>query len=181
MDAYQYFFDADGNQTGYQQVGEMDWHAANHKHWHFEDFARYRLLNADKTQAVRRRSSRSAWPTPTPSTTRVPDADWQPENTDLSQRLRRLDALSIREVLSAGSGDTYAQYRAGQAFKIKDLPNGIYYIARRGQPASATWSSPTPTNNDVAPQGPASAATHGDAQGQGRPGRHGRRATSRAF
>ena len=27
MDAYQYFFDADGNQTGYQQVGEMHWHA----------------------------------------------------------------------------------------------------------------------------------------------------------
>ena len=27
MDAYQYFFDTDGNQTGYQQVGEMHFHA----------------------------------------------------------------------------------------------------------------------------------------------------------
>ena len=36
MDAYQYFFDADGNQTGYTPVGEMHWHAANHNHWRFE-------------------------------------------------------------------------------------------------------------------------------------------------
>ena len=42
MDAYQYFFDGDGNQTGYQEVGEMQWDAENHQHWHFEDFARYR-------------------------------------------------------------------------------------------------------------------------------------------
>ena len=28
MDAYQYFFDADGNQTGYQEVGQMHWDAA---------------------------------------------------------------------------------------------------------------------------------------------------------
>ena len=27
MDAYQYFFDAEGNQTGYQQVGHFHWHA----------------------------------------------------------------------------------------------------------------------------------------------------------
>ena len=27
MDAYQYFFDADGNQTGYQKVGQMEWDA----------------------------------------------------------------------------------------------------------------------------------------------------------
>ena len=53
MDAYQYFYDADGNETGHMPVGEMHWHAQNHQHWHFEDFARYRLLNADQTKAVR--------------------------------------------------------------------------------------------------------------------------------
>ncbi len=48
MDAYQYFFDTDGEQTGYQQLdSHFHWHAANHNHWHFEDFARYRLLDAD--------------------------------------------------------------------------------------------------------------------------------------
>src|SRR4029079_4313845 len=48
MDAYQYFFDAEGNQTGYEKVGQMEWHAANHQHWPFHDFARYRLLKAHK-------------------------------------------------------------------------------------------------------------------------------------
>ena len=53
MDAYQYFFDADGEETGYQRVGEFHFHEANHQHWHFEDFARYRLLNEDLSLAVR--------------------------------------------------------------------------------------------------------------------------------
>ena len=45
MDAYQYFFDGDGNQVGYQPVGHMEWDARpSHQHWHFEDFARYSLV-----------------------------------------------------------------------------------------------------------------------------------------
>ncbi len=42
----------------------------------------------------------------------------------------------MRQVLSAGSGDTYMQYRYGQAFPIKDLPNGVYYIAVAGRTRS---------------------------------------------
>jgi hypothetical protein len=64
----------------------------------------------------------------------VPGADWHPENTDLSTACGGYDALSVRQVLSAGSGDTYGQYRAGQAFRIKDLPNGIYYVAVQANP-----------------------------------------------
>ena len=37
-------------------------------------------------------------------------------------------------MLSAGSGDTYVQYRAGQAFRIKNLPDGVYYIAVEANP-----------------------------------------------
>ena len=56
MTAYQYFFDGDGNQTGYQQVGHMHWDTKpSHQHWHFEDFARYSLLNEDMDEAVRSR------------------------------------------------------------------------------------------------------------------------------
>ncbi|HEY7044064.1 MAG TPA: hypothetical protein VH419_10395, partial [Nocardioidaceae bacterium] len=56
MDAYQYFFDADGNEIGHAPAGEMEWDARHgHQHWHFRDFARYRLLDADKQAVVRSR------------------------------------------------------------------------------------------------------------------------------
>lgn len=134
MDAYQYFFDADGNQTGYQSVGEMRWHAENHQHWHFEDFAQYRLLDEDLSEVVLSEKQSFCLANTDAVDYTVPGADWRPENTDLGTACGGFDALSIREVLSAGSGDTYSQYRAGQAFRIKTLPNGIYYVAVQANP-----------------------------------------------
>jgi len=146
MDAYQYFFDTDGNQTGYEQVGTMEFHHANHNHWHFEDFARYDLLDAAKNYVARSRKQSFCLANTDAVDYTVPGADWQPENTDLATACGDEGALSIREVLSAGSGDTYAQYRAGQAFKIGDLPNGVYYIRVEGNPERNLTESDT-TNN----------------------------------
>ena len=137
MDAYQYFFDGNGDQTGYQRVGEIHFHEANHQHWHFEDFARYRLLNEDMTLAVRSTKASFCLANTDAVDYTVPSADWKPENTDLSSACGGAGALSLREVLSAGSGDTYLQYRAGQAFRIGSLPDGDYYI-RRGEPGRNT-------------------------------------------
>ncbi|MBD3916092.1 lysyl oxidase family protein [Nocardioides hwasunensis] len=146
MDAYQYFFDTDGNQTGYQQVGTMEFHHANHNHWHFEDFARYDLLDAQKNYVSKSRKQSFCLANTDAVDYTVPGADWQPENTDLATACGDEGALSIREVLAAGSGDTYAQYRAGQAFKIGDLPNGVYYIRVEGNPERNLTESDT-TNN----------------------------------
>ncbi len=130
MDAYQYFYDADGNQTGYQQVGEMHWDdKASHQHWHFLDFARYSLLSADQTETVRSRKEAFCLANTDVVDQTVPNADWLPDNTGLASSCGGPDSLSIREVLVSGWGDTYAQYRAGQSFKIEGLPNGTYYIA----------------------------------------------------
>ncbi|MFC5178469.1 lysyl oxidase family protein [Nocardioides taihuensis] len=147
MDAYQYFFDQDGNQVGYQPVGEMHWHAANHNHWHFEDFAQYNLLAADMSQVVK--STKQSWCLANTDAVdfTVDGADWRPENTDLSTACGGYDALSIREVLSSGSGDTYYQYRAGQAFRIKNVPNGIYYISVEANPLGNLYELDE-TNND---------------------------------
>ncbi|MCY7401027.1 MAG: hypothetical protein LH477_08725 [Nocardioides sp.] len=146
MDAYQYFFDAAGNQTGYQQVGTMEFHHANHNHWHFEDFARYDLLDAEKNYVAKSRKQSFCLANTDAVDYTVPGADWQPQNTDLATACGDEGALSIREVLSAGSGDTYAQYRAGQAFKIGDLPNGVYYIRVEGNPDRNLAEADT-TNN----------------------------------
>jgi hypothetical protein len=150
MDAYQYFFDADGNQTGYQPVGSMEWDARpSHSHWHFEDFARYTLLDADKTQVAKSKKEAFCLANTDSVDLTVPAADWKPENTDLSTSCGDYSSLSIREVLVSGWGDTYTQYRAGQSFPIKDLPNGTYYIAVTANPEHNLVEESTDNNQSL--------------------------------
>ena len=135
MDAYQYFFDGNGDQVGYQQVGSFEYdRKRTHQHWHFLDFASYTLLKADKTTvAVSKKEAFCLANTDSIDQT-VPNADWNPENTDLSTDCGEPGSLSLREVLASGWGDTYAQFRAGQSFSLKGLPNGTYYIATIANP-----------------------------------------------
>ena len=72
------------------------------------------------------RRRRSAWPTPTRSTTPCPTPTGSRRTPTSSSACGGRGSLSLREVLAAGSGDTYTQYRAGQAFRPGDLPNGDY-------------------------------------------------------
>ncbi len=147
MDAYQYFFDGDGNQTGYQRVGHLHWDPKpTHQHWHFEDFARYVLLRADKTEAVRSKKEAFCLANTDAVDQTVPNARWNPENTDLATSCGSYSALSIREVLASGWGDTYAQFRAGQSFNLRGLPNGTYYVAVMANPGGRLVESSTDNN-----------------------------------
>lgn len=147
MDAYQYFFDADGNQTGYQDVGHMHWDPKpSHQHWHFEDFARYSLLRKDKTQAAVSKKEAFCLANTDAVDLTVPSAAWKPENTDLATSCGDLSSLSIREVLAAGWGDTYTQYRAGQSFAIDKLRNGVYFIAVAANPGGNLVETSTANN-----------------------------------
>lgn len=135
MDAYQYFFDAAGNQTGYQPVGHLHWDAKDsHQHWHFEDFARYSLLDSSMKETARSKKEAFCLANTDAVDLTVPDADWNPGGNDLSTSCGDYSSLSIREVLAAGWGDTYTQYRAGQSFDIRGLPNGTYYISVAANP-----------------------------------------------
>ena len=147
MDAYQYFFDGDGNQTGYQEVGHLHWDAKDsHQHWHFDDFARYSLLDKDMVEAVRSRKEAFCLANTDAVDLTVDDAEWRPENTDLATSCGDYSSLSIREVLAAGWGDTYTQYRAGQSFNIKNLPNGTYYVAVIANPDNNLVEASTDNN-----------------------------------
>ncbi|GAQ66108.1 lysyl oxidase family protein [Streptomyces scabiei] len=129
MDAYQYFYDAKGKQIGYTPTGTMEWDPREgHEHWHFTDFASYRLLSADQSKEVRSGKEAFCLANTDAINYTVKNANWHPENTDLSTACGSEDAISVREVLDVGSGDTYTQYRPGQSFEITDLPNGTYYI-----------------------------------------------------
>ncbi|UYM03468.1 lysyl oxidase family protein [Solicola gregarius] len=147
MDAYQYFFDADGNQTGYDKVGTMEWDPReDHHHWHFTDFARYRLVDKDKSGVVRSKKEAFCLANTDAVDYTVDGANWQPENTDLHTACGEKGSLGLREVLDSGNGDTYEQFRPGQSFILKGIPNGTYYIEVRANPVKNLTEHDT-TNN----------------------------------
>ena len=150
MDAYQYFFDGDGNQVGYSPVGHMHWDAdPSHNHWHFEDFARYSLLNADMSSARVSKKDAFCLANTDAADLTVPDAAWKPENMDLATSCGDYSSRSIREVLAAGWGDTYTQYRAGQSLRVDNLPNGTYYVAVDANPDRNLIESDTTNNSSL--------------------------------
>ncbi|MFE2294563.1 lysyl oxidase family protein [Streptomyces sp. NPDC059452] len=129
MDAYQYFYDAKGKQVGYTPTGTMEWDPRpGHEHWHFTDFASYRLLKADRNETVRSGKEAFCLANTDAVDYTVKNANWHPGNTDLSTACGQENSISVREVLDVGSGDTYTQDLPGQSFDITDLPNGTYYI-----------------------------------------------------
>jgi hypothetical protein len=149
MDAYQYFFDANGNQTGSVAAGTMEWDAREgHRHWHFTDFAQYNLLSADKKLAVRSGKEAFCLANTDAVDYTIPNAKWRPENTDLSTSCGGNTAVAVREVLDIGNGDTYSQARPGQSFEITDLPNGTYYIQVLANPENKLAEEST-TNNSA--------------------------------
>jgi hypothetical protein len=149
MDAYQYFYDAAGNEVGSSKAGTLEWDPREgHMHWHFTAFATYRLL--DSTKKLTKRSGKEAFclaPTD-PINLNLPTAQWKPASTDLSTACGTESAISIREVLDVGWGDTYGQYLPGQSFNVTNLANGTYYIEVLANPDQKLVES-NPNNNSA--------------------------------
>jgi hypothetical protein len=128
MRAWQYFY-KNGHVVGRTRAGTMGFDGLpGHHHWHFEQFAQYRLLGANKTTVLKSRKVGFCI-APTDSINLVlPHAMWQPGFTGFGGACGSPQALWVREELPLGWGDTYFQYVAGQSFNITNLPNGVYYI-----------------------------------------------------
>lgn len=152
MDAYQYFFDGNGTEVGSTPAGTLQWDGRKgHNHWHFTAFATYRLL--DSTQKVALRSGKEAFclaPTD-PVDLTLTGANWRPASTDLTTACGQGNegALSIREVLDGGWGDTYSQSLPGQSFDITKVPNGIYYIEVLANPDNKLTESNSANNRSL--------------------------------
>lgn len=149
LDAYQYYFDGDGEITGHDLIGEFTFHEGNHNHWHYEDFAAYTLLNEDMSEAVRSTKISFCLANTDAVDYTIPNADWRPENTDLSSDCGGRGATYLRQVLSAGSGDTYYQYRTGQAFRVGNLPDGDYWISVEANPFGRLQELDTENNESL--------------------------------
>jgi hypothetical protein len=144
MDAYQYFL-ADGIVVGKAPVGSFHFDRRDgHRHWHFLQFARYRLLDA--SQAAIRSKKQAFCLAPTDPIDLVVDgAIWRPEEMGFSQ-CGSATSTWIREILPTGWGDTYFQWAPGQSFDITSLPNGTYWIEVRANPAGALFDG-DPSND----------------------------------
>jgi hypothetical protein len=153
MDANQYFFDGD-DVVGKAPVGKFDFDDRHgHHHWHFEQFARYRLLDASH-EVVLRSHKQSFCLAPTNGVDlTVPGADWNPSGRsrdgDFGTVCGDEDSLWIRETLPVGWGDTYVQFVAGQSFKVTDLPDGIYFIEVKVNPTGALYESDASNNVEL--------------------------------
>ncbi|WP_329546503.1 lysyl oxidase family protein [Streptomyces sp. NBC_01356] len=147
MDSYQYFYDAAGKQVGYTPSGTMEWDPREgHEHWHFTDFASYRLLSEDQTKEVRSGKEAFCLANTDAVDYTVKNANWHPYNTDLSTACGQQNSISVREVLDVGSGDTYTQYRPGQSFDVTGLANGTYYIQVIANPEKRLQETSTSNN-----------------------------------
>jgi hypothetical protein len=149
MDAYQYFFDAKGNQVGSKAAGTMEWDAREgHNHWHFTDFAQYNLLGADQKLVVRSGKEAFCLANTDAVDYTIAGAKWRPENTSLATSCGADTVVAVREVLDIGNGDTYSQSLPGQSFEITDVPNGTYYIQVLANPDKKLAELST-TNNSA--------------------------------
>lgn len=129
MDAFQYFFDAQGNQVGSKKVGTFTFDAdPAEQEWHFTDFATYRLLDSTKTLAVRSTKQGFCLAPTDPIDLTIAGAKWQPSSVGLGTACTGAGGIAIRESLPAGWGDTYLQFQPGQSFDLTGIPNGTYYI-----------------------------------------------------
>ena len=136
-----------GNQVGYIPVGTMEWDQRDgHEHWHFTDFATYRLMDKHKKLVVRSQKEAFCLANTDAVDYTVPDANWKPDNTDLHSACGERRSIAVREVLEAGSGDTYEQSLPGQSFDLKGLKNGTYYIEVRANPEKKLSEASTSNN-----------------------------------
>ncbi|MEA2446703.1 MAG: hypothetical protein QOK47_340, partial [Actinomycetota bacterium] len=117
-----------------------------HQHWHFQQFARYSLLDATKTEVIK--SKKEAFclaPTDAIDLT-LTGADWTPYLGGLSTACGGPSAIWVREVLPLGWGDTYFQGLPGQSFNVTDLPNGKYFIKVEANPLGTLYEQSADNN-----------------------------------
>jgi hypothetical protein len=126
--AYQYFW-RNGKVIGRAPAGTMGFETGNGENeWHFEQFARYRLLTASKKLAVISHKVGFCIAPTDPVDMLIHSALWQPQFIGFGGACGSPSALWVQEYLPNGWGDTYVQSLAEQAFDITNVPNGTYYI-----------------------------------------------------
>ena len=134
MPAYQYFW-RNGHVIGRVRAGTMGFGKKGTGVWHFHQFAKYRLLKADKKLELNSGKVGFCIAPTDPIDILLRHSVWNPQNLGFGRgECGSPSALWVQEELPVGWGDTYAQYGVGQAFTINNVPNGTYYIETIANP-----------------------------------------------
>ncbi len=145
MDAVQHFYDPSGREVGSAPAGTFEWDPRpGHEHWHFTDFAAYRLVGPDG-QVVASQKQAFCLSNQDNIDTTIPLAAWQPVfgfNAVCGQE----DAQTLEQRLDLGWGDTYVQDLPGQAIDVTGLPNGTYQLEITANPNGRLHESDTSNN-----------------------------------
>jgi hypothetical protein len=149
MDAYQYFYNSQGEVIGRAPVGTMEYDTRRgHHHWHMLQFAEFTMVDTSNSEVVRsKKQSFCLAPTDSIDLT-VPGASLRGYGDGSFTQCGGADALWVREVLQTGWGDTYFQSVGGQSFNITNLPNGHYKVLVTVNPTGELYE--TTTDNNVA-------------------------------
>ena len=148
MDAWENFYDASGTAVARAQVGTLKYDARpGHEHWHFQQFATYQLLDANKNSIVYSTKEGFCLAPTDAIDLAVPRADWNPGQLGFGGTVcGGANSLWTRETLPTGWGDTYFQGLPGQSFDITNLPNGTYLIAVKANPTGQLYERSTANN-----------------------------------
>jgi hypothetical protein len=128
MPAYQYYWRGT-KVVGRTRAGTMGFdNKKGHDHWHFEQFAQYRLLGHNKKLVLNSHKVGFCIAPTDGVDLLVKHATWQPSFLGFGGQCGFPGALWVQEQMPVGWGDTYFQSVAGQSFDINSIPNGVYYI-----------------------------------------------------
>jgi hypothetical protein len=130
-------------QVGTHVAGCFVFHA-KHQHWHFEDFARYRLVNPTSGKAVATQSKVGFCI--------VDNYRWRP-GVPGSPANRYYDTCRADQIqgLSPGWADVYPSQLAAQWVDVTGLPAGRYCLVQRVDPANRILEANDANNVDRTP------------------------------
>jgi hypothetical protein len=148
MNGWEYFFDPDGTTVGRARVGTLKYDARpGHEHWHFQQFATYQLLDANRKGIVFSDKEGFCLAPTDAIDLAVPGADWNPGQLGFGGSVcGSANSIWTRETLPTGWGDTYFQGLPGQSFDITHLRNGTYFIAVKANPTGELFERSTKNN-----------------------------------
>jgi hypothetical protein len=148
MDAYQYFYE-NGEIIGKAPVGSFEYdERRGHSHWHFRQFAQYRLISVATNKVVRSKKESFCLAPTDPVDLTLEGAQWRPDDIGFGgSNCGGESSLWVREVLPLGWGDTYYQSRPGQSFNVTGLEDGTYLLEVEANPGSRLHDAST--ENDV--------------------------------
>jgi hypothetical protein len=133
------YFDRASEAGSYQDfdAGCSRFHPA-HNHWHFDNFARYTLLDDDtgKTAGGSRKVSFCVIDTghPFPDRPGSPEENWYPQDPSGPDPAFPTCSETSVDGLSIGWEDTYGASLPGQGIKISGLPRGRYCLLLETDP-----------------------------------------------